>query len=85
MLYRGPLRDYINFFLPSMRCVARKRVGSRIVKTYDEAKTPYARVLLSPHIPEEAKMRLRKRYEELNPVALKRTIAMLKKKIFDEI
>ena len=85
MLYRGPLRDYINFFLPSMRCVARKRVGSRIVKTYDEAKTPYARALLSPHIPEEAKMRLRKRYEELNPVALKRTIAMLKKKIFDEI
>lgn len=84
-LYRGPLRDYINFFLPSMKCIQRKRIGSRIVKVYDMAQTPYERVLASPDIPEEAKRRLQKRYDELNPVALKREIAMLKKKIFSKI
>lgn len=81
-LYRGPLRDYINFFLPSVKCVKRKRIGSRIVKKYDKAKTPYERTLLSKQMPKETKIRLRKRYEELNPVALRGEIAMLKKKIF---
>lgn len=84
-LYRGPLRDYINFFLPSMRCIERKRVGAKIVKVYDNAQTPYARVLASSAVPEETKKRLQRRYDELNPVALKREIAMLKKKIFNEI
>lgn len=82
-LYRGPLRDYINFFLPSVKCVERKRIGSKIVKKYDEAKTPYERILLSKEMLEKTKIQLRKRYRELNPVALKREIAMLKKKICD--
>ncbi len=81
-LYRGPLRDYINFFLPSMQCTEKRRVGSRIVKKYDEAKTPYERVLASPHIQDETKVKLRRRFDELNPVALKRGIAMLKTRIF---
>lgn len=81
-LYRGPLRDYINFFLPSMKCIERKRVGSRIVKKYDEAKTPYERALLSKDVSDVVKNELRKRYQELNPVVLKKQIAMLKKKIF---
>lgn len=81
-LYRGPLRDYINFFLPSMKCVERKRVGSRIVKKYDEAKTPYERVLLSQNVSDVVKNELQKRYQELNPVVLKKQIAMLKRRIF---
>lgn len=81
-LYREPLRHYINFFLPSMKCVERKRVGSRIVKKYDEAKTPFERVLLSNNVSDVVKNELRKRYQELNPVVLKKQIAMLKRKIF---
>lgn len=83
-LYRGPLRDYINFFLPSMKCIERKRVGSRIVKKYDEAKTPYERVLLSKNVSDVVKNELQKHYHELNPVVLKKRIAILKRKIFSK-
>lgn len=81
-LYRGPLRDYINFFLPSMKCVSRKRVGSKIVKKYDEAKTPYQRVVESSNVPQGVKGRLHQRYFELNPVALRKEIDKLKRQIF---
>ena len=54
-LYRGPLRDYINFFLPSVKCVERKRVGAKIIKRYDRAKTPFQRVCESKDVPKEIK------------------------------
>lgn len=81
-LYRGPLRDYINFFLPSMKCVSRKRIGAKIVKKYDEAKTPYQRVVGSDNVPQDVKDGLHKKYSELNPVALRKEIDKLKKQIF---
>lgn len=81
-LYRGPLSDYINFFLPSMKCIERKRIGSKIVKKFDEAKTPYQRVVESDDISQEVKDVLNKKYEELNPVVLKKEIDRIKKKIF---
>lgn len=84
-LYRGPLRDYINFFLPSMKCVKRTRIGSKIVKEYDTAQTPYERILYSGCVSAETKEKLRMRYAELNPVDLKRQIAFLKKRIFGTI
>ena len=40
-LYRGPLRLYINFFQPSVKCIEKKRIGSKIKKIYDIAQTPY--------------------------------------------
>lgn len=80
-LFRGPLRDYINFFLPSMKCIEKKRVGSKIIKEYDDAKTPYRRILESKTVSKETKEKLRKRYNELNPVELKRQIDTLISKI----
>lgn len=81
-LYRGPLSNYINFFLPSMKCIERKRVGSRIIKKYDKAKTPYQRVVESDDVPQNVKTDLNKRYAELNPVALRKEIDKLKRRIF---
>jgi hypothetical protein len=81
-LYRGALRDYINFFLPSVKCVERMRVGARIIKRYDQAKTPFQRVCESKDVPKETKEKLREQYQELNPVALRREIDTLTSKIF---
>lgn len=83
-LFRGPLRLYINFFLPSMRCIEKKRIGSKVVKTYDRARTPYKRVLESQGISEKTKDGLRTLYNQLNPVVLKREIDRLIQQIFDE-
>lgn len=65
------LEDYINFFLPSMKCLHRERTGSRYTKRYDQAKTAYARVLEHPDIDQSVKEKLRKKYATLNPKKLK--------------
>lgn len=83
-LFRGPLRFYINFFLPSMKCVEKKRIGSKVIKTYDKARTPYQRVLESPEISEKTKDGLSTLYNQLNPVALKREIDRLIQETFDK-
>jgi hypothetical protein len=47
-LYRGDLRLFQNLFLPSVKLVAKKRVGSRLRRFYDSPKTPLDRLLDSP-------------------------------------
>jgi hypothetical protein len=65
------LEDYINFFLPSQKCVKKERVGSRYIRTYDHAQTAYQRVLDEPRIADTVKENLRQKYATLNPKVLK--------------
>jgi hypothetical protein len=46
-LHRGDLRLFQNLFLPSVKLVAKKRVGSRLRRFYDSPKTPLDRLLAS--------------------------------------
>jgi len=73
-LYREPLRLYINFFQPSVKCIEKKRIGSKIQKKYDVARTPYERVLAHPKIPQETKETLTRLFETLDPFALRKEI-----------
>jgi hypothetical protein len=72
-LYRV-LRLYVNFFQPQMKLVSKTRRGATVTKRFDRARTPYQRVLESPHVEEEAKDRLRATYLSLNPAQLKRDL-----------
>jgi hypothetical protein len=47
-LYRGDLRLFQNLFLTSVRLVTKKRIGSRLRRSYDAAQTPLDRLLASP-------------------------------------
>ena len=80
-LYRGPLRLYINFFQPSVKCVEKKRVGSKIKKVYDIAQTPYERVLAHPMVPKETKEALTRLFETLDPFKLRKEIDALVREI----
>ena len=71
------LRLYSNYFQPSMKLVEKTRNGSKVHKTYDQAKTPYHRVMTSPEIPVETKRELRRIYATLNPAKLIRDIGKL--------
>ena len=71
------VRLYVNFFQPSVKLVCKERVGSKVKKRYDKAKTPYQRVLESEQVTEEVKARLRQQYAPLNPVALLRQMQRL--------
>lgn len=81
ILYRGPLRLYINFFQPSVKCIEKKRIGSRIKKVYDTAKTPYERALAHPKISRETKETLTRLFESLDPFKLRKEIDDLVREI----
>ncbi len=75
------LEDYINFLIPSVKCIGKEKVGSRTKRLYDRPQTAYARVLAHSNISEEIKDSLRKKYEILNPKTLKEKIERLRSKI----
>jgi len=77
----GYLRLYVNFFQPVRKLIKKERIGSKVTKRYDEAKTPYRRVLASPNIVDEIKMKLKNQYDMLNPAELKRRITKLQNKL----
>ncbi|HZK12611.1 MAG TPA: transposase family protein [Atribacterota bacterium] len=77
----GYLRLYVNFFQPVRKLIKKERIGSKITKRYDEAKTPYRRVLESPDIKEEVKVKLKNQYAMLNPAELKRKITKLQNRL----
>lgn len=73
-LYRTEWRLFHNYFMPSVKLLEKQRVGSKIVKLYDSPKTPYQRVLDSPHIDSVVKERLRNELEGLNPFELRKAM-----------
>lgn len=68
------LRLYINFFQPVLKLVGKERVDGKTIRTYDQATTPYRRVLALDSLPLEVKARLTARYVQLNPVTLRTSI-----------
>lgn len=81
-LYAGPLRLYVNFFQPSVKCTKKERIGSRYKRRYDKAQTPYQRVMAHKKITPEVKKELSEIYKTLNPLKLKREIDRIVKQIF---
>lgn len=79
----GYLRLYGNFFQPVMKLKEKIRIASRVIKRYDEPKTPYQRILESKHIDDATKRRLKEEYETLNPAQLKRAITKLQEKLIE--
>lgn len=75
------LEDYINFFLPSMKCIKKERRGSKYRRIYDKARTAYRRVLDDPIIDRKIKAALKSKYVKLNPMTLKKNIDRLLKEI----
>ena len=76
---------YVNFFLPTMKLEEKSRLGSKVKKVYDEPRTPYARVLESPHVSEEHKAQLRETYEVLDLVSLRQQINDLQSQLLDSV
>ena len=75
------LRQYVNYFQPSMRLASKERIGAAVKKTYHPAETPYRKLLRSEHLTDGQKQILRREYEKLNPAELKRRIEALQEKL----
>ena len=68
------LRLYANFFQPVLKLVSKEHVDKKLIKRYDQAATPFQRVLAANDIPFETKARLTNLYVQLNPVQLRTSI-----------
>ena len=68
------LRLYVNFFQPSMKLVHKTRHGAKVHKVYDQAQTPYQRLLRSGVLTEAKRHELLAVYNGLNPMLLLRQL-----------
>ena len=68
------LRLYVNFFQPSMKLVHKRRHGAKMHKVYDQAQTPYQRLLRSGVLTEAKRHELLAVYNGLNPMLLLRQL-----------
>ena len=75
--YYTRLRLVDNFFYPSAKLKSKSRDGAKVTKKYDNAKTPYRRVLESGILSEEEELQLEKIYLSINPAQLKREMSII--------
>ena len=73
-LYRHELRLWMNVFQPSVKLVRKVRVGARLRRVYDAARTPLARVQASGEGEADALARLEAQQASLDPFELNRRI-----------
>ena len=56
----------VNYFFPSMKIQKKERIDAKMTKKYDEAKTPYTRLMECESLSEEAKRELTRRKNSLD-------------------
>jgi hypothetical protein len=66
----GLLRVYVNFFQPVLKLQHKTRHGARVHKVYDQAQTPYQRLLASGAVNEAQQEALAAFYTQADPVRL---------------
>jgi len=74
-LYRNEYRLFTNFFRPIMKITSKEKINNSVCKKkYDEAKSPYQRLMACDQLSKEEKEKLAALYLSLNPLQLKRAI-----------
>jgi len=80
-LYRA-MRLYVNFFQPSMKLLKKRREGSHVHRTYDQAQTPWRRLLSAEALKAETRTRLEAIYAALDPVRLLQQLTTLQEALW---
>lgn len=73
-IYQNYLSTLYNFFIPQHKCIKVERVGSKYRRKFDSPKTPYQRLLDSDCLSMHEKENLKRTYESLNPVELRKDL-----------
>lgn len=68
------LRLLLNFFHPVRKVLTTERVGSKIVKRFDRAQTPYQRLLAAGVLDDSQRRTLADQYHSVNPVHVRREL-----------
>jgi len=78
--YRA-LRLRVNFLQPCMMLKEKVRVGAKVRKLYDVAKTPCQRALEHPCMPHERKSELRAQLAQIRPLTIASEILRLREEL----
>jgi hypothetical protein len=81
-VYQNEHRLLTNFFYSTLKLKEKHREGGKVTKRYEQATTPYARVLQSDLISQEVKDKLKAQYDSLNPAQLQRSMEKKLSKIY---
>jgi len=73
-LYRNEHRLFMNLFMPSVKLLQRKRIGSKLTRKYDAPQTPWQRLLASGQGDPLKIKELKILRESLNPLLLSKII-----------
>lgn len=68
------LRLYVNFFQPVLKLIGKVQVDGKTSKQYDQASTPFRRILAADQVSLTTKVNLTNQFVLLNPVNLRRQI-----------
>jgi hypothetical protein len=79
------LRLQTNYFSPCQKLVEKHRVGAKVTKRYDTARTPYQRTLTDPQVTKKAKQKLTRQYETLNPAQIRRDLTALESLLLQQV
>lgn len=80
-LYANEWRLWQNLFLPSVKLIKKKRVGSKITRVYDQPLTPLDRLVASAELDATTAAQLQQFRAEVDPFALAATIEKKLKRI----
>ena len=58
--------------MPTMKLISKERINGKIIKKFDQPKTPYERIMCSTSVSQELKEKLVLRKKELNPFELRK-------------
>jgi hypothetical protein len=64
-IYQNEHRLLTNFFYTTLKLKEKVRINGKVRKVYEEAKTPYQRLMESDRISKEVKNKLRATYSSL--------------------
>lgn len=73
----GLLDPYANLILPSLKVIEKTRIGSKVKKRYDTAKTPYERLQAAGAMNPETALRVAELQRSINPLELRRQLDRL--------
>lgn len=75
---------YYNLFQPVLHLVAKERDGTQLRRRWDEARTPYQRLLQTDVLTSEQQVRLASHYAQTNPRHLRREIYQALAQLWDQ-
>lgn len=82
-MYQNEHRFLTNYFYTTLKLKEKVRINGKTRKVYEEAKTPYQRLMESDKISKEIKDKLTREYQKLNPAELQRNLKRKLEKIRD--